>query len=196
MAPNTFQFKKDLAERLTLGAYRKVRPRVARASRTLANAMERRVEAESRSRGDVVGVLYIPHYWAVYVHDGRRPFSKSSYMVWWKNPKEDPRLSGGVAPKRARNLKRLTRNQWLEAVRRRQEWIDAGGDAYDAPVIITRVIRRRTRPDKFFGNRRGGGLQGYVNTANKIGQKKFSRYVRDVLGEGFRETSSARGVLR
>lgn len=41
--------------------------------------------------------LFIPHYWATYVHDGRgtvRP-KRGKWLVWFKDIRKDPRLYGG-----------------------------------------------------------------------------------------------------
>jgi hypothetical protein len=39
----------------------------------------------------------IPHYWAIYYHDGSGPITmpKGKYMVWYRDPKDDPRYRGG-----------------------------------------------------------------------------------------------------
>jgi hypothetical protein len=43
------------------------------------------------------GYLNVPQFWAWYYHDGRGPASSPSgkYLVWFRNPKKDPRLAGG-----------------------------------------------------------------------------------------------------
>lgn len=135
--------------------------------------------------------MHIPHYWAVYVHDGRRPFSKQSYMVWWRNPKKDPRLRGGVTPKRANQLRRLTPDQWRDALDERKEWIENGGDPYDAPVIITKVIKNATPARLFFANESGGGMHRFVDQANRLGAPEFSKHVMETLGEDFLDSESA-----
>ena len=56
--------------------------------------------------------LHIPHYWAYYVHEGTAPVNmpKGKFMIWFKDPRKDPRLSGGITPMRYNQTRRLTRN--------------------------------------------------------------------------------------
>lgn len=179
------KFKRRLARRLGEAAKRVARPRVAKASTTLADAMEVRVYRLPGAKRSIRADLTIPHYWAVYVHDGRRPFRKGRYMVWWRNPKLDPRLRDGRTPKRARDLRRLSRDQFLAAAALRQQWIKQGGDPYDAPVIITKEVRKATPPNPFFENGSGGGMAGFRSVAGRLAQNEFSRFVREQVGESF-----------
>jgi hypothetical protein len=54
-------------------------------------------------------IVHIPHYWARYYHDGSGPItlSKGHYMVWFKDPKDDPRIRGGYPVNRS-DIQRLT----------------------------------------------------------------------------------------
>lgn len=185
------RFKRRVGSRLAQAALRKARPSVVRASNTLAKAMTTSVIRLPGANRDVEAKVSIPHYWAVYVHDGRKPFSKANYMVWYRNPRLDPRLQGGKTPRRARNIRRLSRQQWLQALRLRQEWIDQGGDVFDAPVVITKQIRRATRPQPFFDNRAGGGMVGFVDLAHGIVRPEMSRHVRASLGDLLNEKDTA-----
>lgn len=57
--------------------------------------------------------LYIPHYWAVYYHDGRRGFGPilASKLVFFADPRDDPRLAGGY-PERDFDIRTLTREEY------------------------------------------------------------------------------------
>lgn len=187
------QLKAHIAREIGEAALAQAKPEVARASNQLASALRLVIERPAGAKGNVVARVRIPHYWAIYVHDGRGPFRKERFMVWWKNPKRDPRLKDGLSPVRASQVRRLTRAQWLQALQEREDWISSGGDPYDAPVIITKAVRRATKPRPFFSNGPGGGMQGFVNQANKIGRDIFSAHVRELLGEDFRKSQSCRG---
>ena len=59
--------------------------------------------------------LSIPHYWAIYVHDGRGAFGplKSDYLVWFRNKLDDPRTNYAKQfPVREGDIRRLTREQF------------------------------------------------------------------------------------
>lgn len=89
-------------------------------SRALANHAKVRVKSFTRSRTlrDALRVervrnrwfIGVPHYWAVYYHDGntrpRRSSRKGGFLVWYKNPKDDPRHNGRY-PKRKSQLRSL-----------------------------------------------------------------------------------------
>lgn len=187
------RFQRRLARRMGEAGLRIARPKVRMHSETLARAMTLTVGRPSGTRtrarpNDIEARLHIPHYWAVYVHDGRRPFQKGRYMVFWKNPRLDPRRSpSGRTPPRRASLRSLSRAEFIRAVQVRDAWIAAGGDPYDSPVVITKVIRKRTPPTRFFENNAGGGMAGFPAVASRIAQADFSAYVKGRMGESFRE---------
>lgn len=52
--------------------------------------------------------LGVPHYWAVYYHDGRMRATprRAKWLVWYPNPHDDPRHYGNY-PVRSRDIQRL-----------------------------------------------------------------------------------------
>lgn len=99
--------------------------RLARAymgSATLRAAMELVVDASTGT-----GTINIPHYWAVYLHDGRGPVRPvtARKIVFFADPKDDPRLAGGY-PVRASDIVRLTRDQYIDGLERNAENRKAG----------------------------------------------------------------------
>lgn len=174
------KFLRRITRRLTEAAYRRAIPQVRDVSRTLAKAMTRRVERPERGRG-LDGILMIPHYWAVYAHDGRQSFETEGFMVWWQNPRLDPRLRGfgGQTPPRRALLRRLTRAEFRRALEVRERHIALTGTAYGSPVVITQRIGRATRAAKFFDNQ--GGMQGTMEDAHRVAQPQVSKYVEDRL---------------
>ena len=55
------------------------------------------------------GKLHVPHYWALYIHDGRGPApgggAGDKILVWFKDPANDPRYPGGIYPVRLSDRK-------------------------------------------------------------------------------------------
>lgn len=92
--------------------------RKAIGSRTLRAAI-RLIINESEERGD----LFIPHYWAIWYHDGRGSVSPVSArkLVFFDNPSDDPRLRGRKRPVRESDVKRLTKRQYEDGLRVNQE---------------------------------------------------------------------------
>lgn len=83
-------------------------------SRTLRAAI-RLIINESEERGD----LFIPHYWAIWYHDGRGSVSpvNARKLVFFDNPSDDPRLRGRKRPVRESDVNRLTRRQYEDGLR-------------------------------------------------------------------------------
>lgn len=168
------QFQRTLIGKLlTLGA-RRVRPKIP--SKTLRLALQKRVSS------DTEGSLFIPHYWAIYVHDGRAaPFGPRPggvFLVFWRNPANDPRLINGKTPERASQLRSLTQREFREAARQEHEARLAGRPS---PVTITRQVKKRTIATPFFENRGRGGMRGFLEEANKEGQARFREFLFDSL---------------
>lgn len=145
-----------------------------------------RSEVDPFSHSEVGSVrLRVSYYWSLYVHDGRRPFSMppGRMMVWWRNPRDDPRLRRGITPRRLGQLRRLTKAQFAEALEERRRWIASGGDPYRSPVVITRAVRRPTRPTPFFGNSPGEGMHGFVRDVGTLAQRRVREWIlEDALG--------------
>jgi hypothetical protein len=87
-------------------------------SRTLKKAMKLLVELnKGRAR------LYIPHYWALYYHDGHGTITpkRARKLVFFDNPKDDPRLDNGKTPEREAQVGRLTKQQYQDGVKRNRK---------------------------------------------------------------------------
>jgi hypothetical protein len=86
-------------------------------SRTLREAARLIVDAQAGPDGQVARIV-IPHYWAVYYHDGRPGFSAPAgrFLVFFRDPEDDPRLAGGypVGPEDVRHLTRAEFERGLE----------------------------------------------------------------------------------
>lgn len=86
-------------------------------SKTLVTALKIRRRASNEV------TLSVPHYWAVYLHDGRGNVTpkQGSYLAWFINPADDPRLVSGAGPERLTQVRYLrevwTREQLVSALR-------------------------------------------------------------------------------
>lgn len=161
------QFERILVSAILDEAYSRALIPVMRASGQLAAGMRKIMIA------DETGALFIPHYWAVHVHDGRGPAyrpkgSGKPPFIWFKNPLLDPRLRNGSTPRRVSQLRHLTPSQF-HAARRRGE------------LVITRSIGP-VAPTPFFSNAApDGGMFGFALTAEEVGKPFFRRFVREQL---------------
>lgn len=130
--------------------------------------------------------IQIPHYWALYVHDGRSaPFGavQAQFLVWFRNPKDDPRLRGGISPVRAKDLRQLTPSEFRYWLARNREADPDGTNPRLRPMIVTRQIRTPTQARRFFSNEAGGGMQRFPPEARRIIAEEFSGFVRAQMGD-------------
>lgn len=160
-------FTRRLVTRFGRLAIRKARPGIP--SRALRRALNLFVV------NDRVARMQIPHFWALYVHDGRGPFGprRAKFLVWFRNPKRDPRLApSGVTPVRARNIKRLSREEFVRGLQENAEARDRG---LPPPMIITRRVKTPSQARKFFDNR--VGMRGFVQEANQVGNPMVREFI-------------------
>ena len=89
--------------------------------------------------------LTIPHYWAIYVHDGRRaltpPFRTAKFLAWFRDPTKDPRLIDGEGPQR------LSEVHYLRQVWSREQFKAAlaSGD-----LVLSRFAPATIPGERFF----------------------------------------------
>jgi len=140
-------------------------------SKTLRAAL--RVEVESGNY--FVGV---PHYWAVYYHDGRgRAKPDGQWLIWYPNPNDDPRHRGAYPTKRSQ-VRSLTEAgaKWREVLADVR-----AGRAVMAKVSGTSPIAGRGQPFFKIGLRNffGTGGRTRLNTFRKLLKTTFpSLFVR------------------
>ena len=173
------RFQRRLLKRLGQAAMERVRPRIVSYKGKPIQALQRALQAIVVS--DTELKLRVPHFWAIYVHDGRKaPVypQHSAFMIWWKDPRQDPRLNGGVTPERASSLRHLTTQQFRDAMRLFREAQESGAES---PVVITPIVRRSTPPSPFFSNEAGGGMHGFVTRANRVGLPEFRSFALTLL---------------
>jgi len=138
-------------------------------SRTLRAAI-RLIINESEERAD----LFIPHYWAVYYHDGRGPVRpvNARKLVFFDDPRDDPRLRNG-RPVRESEVQRLTREQYQEGLRRNAERAARGGRPF--MYVVDSVGPAAPRP--FFTQLE----QGAAKRADDVVLRTFERELLDAI---------------
>jgi hypothetical protein len=129
---------------------------------------------------DTHGAVHIPHYWAVFVNDGRRPFSMpgNRVMCWFRNPLNDPRLKGGNYPVNRADVRHMTRVDfefWLEENRK------ARVRGVPVPMIVTRRITKPTQAKRFFSN--NGGMFQFWQDANIAARPIVQAEITKLLGK-------------
>lgn len=145
--------------------------------------------------------LLVPHYWAVYLHDGRGPVTPktATYLVWFRNPKDDPRLTGGRSPERLSQARRLSASQfkyWAEKNRQiikryrratgRRILTASDYEAMKLPMIVVKMSPRSgglVPGQKFFSNEADGGMSGFPEEAGQLAVRRTSEHVRRELSK-------------
>lgn len=179
-------FVRQLLRRMGRLGIRYVRPKIRSSKGKPIRTLQRALQSILLS--DDTLVLRVPHYWAVYVHDGRRaPFGprRSTFLIWFRNPREDPRLKayGGHTPQRSFQLRSLSPSQFEDVLEQDAEARRAGRLS---PVVITTEVRTPTRGTRFFDNEPGGGMAGFSNQVGREAMSEFrfflTRFLRTELG--------------
>jgi hypothetical protein len=132
-------------------------------SKTLRAAITLIID-ESKQRAD----LFIPHYWAIWYHDGRGRVSpvNARKLVFFDDPNDDPRIQGG-RPVTESQVRRLTKEQYREGLRRNQERAAAGRRPF--MYVVDSVGPAAPRP--FFKKLE----QGAADRADVIVAREFER---------------------
>ncbi len=133
----------------------------------------RRSARTSRTAGSRI---YIDHYWARFVHDGRGTFGPpkgAQFYVWYKDRKEDPRLSAsGGYPRRFREVRRLTKEEFVADKKAgKLYWWDK--NAGHGRTEVTKGVPA----SPFFSNGAGGGMRGFSKKAGSIVAPRWSAYI-------------------
>lgn len=138
-------------------------------SKTLRDAIQLIVTAnEGRA------VLFIPHYWAEYYHDGRDGFGPVSarVLVFYNDPLDDPRLVGGY-PVRATDIVRLTRDDYEAGLDENKRRKDAGAEPF--MFVLKSVGRAAAHP--FFDELAVGAAE----RADFIVTEEFDIFIQDFV---------------
>lgn len=145
-------------------------------SRQLRASMYRK---ETLSTGKkATGRILVPQYWAKYKHNGRdmvKPVS-ANMLVWFRDPKDDPRLTNGQSPIYRSEIKALTNGQW-------KYWSGRNKRARRAKQPVPMIVRKSVGPmasqkrNPFFSDAPGGGLAGLPDRIDSIASRESFKYV-------------------
>lgn len=82
--------------------------------------------------------IFIPHYWAVYYHDGRDGFEAPGgrFLVYFSDQSDDPRIEGGY-PERVSEVRHLTREEFREGLEQNEIAFDRGERPY---MFVVRAV--------------------------------------------------------
>lgn len=175
MAVRDVAFQRRILKAIAGEAWDWVRPKIASSKGKRIKALQKALRVELLD--DQKAALVIPHYWAIYVHDGRKApvrATNGAFLIWWRDPRKDPRLSQNRYPERATELRHLTPREFRDAQRQNEEARQAGRPL---PVIITRTVRKSTPGTRFFDNGPRGGMFGFVDEANRVGEVLTREFV-------------------
>ena len=142
-------------------------------SRTLEKALRIKQAVTRPGRG---AQLFIPHYWALYAHDGRRGFTAigpRKFLVFFADPRNDPRTDGGRDyPVRVSQVKKLTKAQFDKGMRINRQREKQG----EPPFSYMKVL-------KSVGPARGTPFFEMLNTVAPSLQFEAHRFVGSMFSE-------------
>lgn len=171
MAQTVQEFYDILLRRIGEMALEEVRPSIP--SATLQDSLVLEV---SSNLVQPMAVLFLPQFWAVFVHDGRGPVSpvEKTWLVWFQNPQDDPRTNGGRNyPVRASDVRRLTKAEWDAGVRENNRRRAAGQEPY---MIVTKHSGPVVPPQSFEFFEKG--METFGDRAAPVILEEFDKYVR------------------
>lgn len=169
--PDTIkQFEAALTLRIAEIAYAVALPAVARASRQLAQALDKRIIGPGRIK------LHLPQHWAKYLNDGHGLILPRGgrVLVWFRNPADDPRLNQGISPAFSEVVKHLTPQEFYDGLARNRE------SPEDPPMIIA-AYSGPTIGKRFFDN--NFGMAPLVQIVNQEMPRFMKQHVEDYLGD-------------
>lgn len=157
------------------------RPKIHDISKTLAHFLS--IELRDEKPGLVIAALTVPHFWAWSVHKGRGPVrpDKKRVLVWFRNPRDDPRYPGGVYPQRLSQRRELTKDQWdFWQLQNRL----AQKNGQPEPMIVATYSKEVTPGKPFFSNRGpDGGMQGFPARATDMANAAARDFILKTIGK-------------
>lgn len=174
MAPKviTDAIKKKILKKIVTAA--RQRARAACPSKTLRRAMQIQLVSQTEAR------IHIPHYWAVFYHDGRGSIvAKGKKLIYFANPADDPRLSGGFPVTRG-DIRHLSKAEYDAGLKKNSELRGTG--RVHMYVLDSVGPMQGTH---FFDE----GMKGFVDVVNRIVKKEIGRAVQTFI-DGTSETKT------
>jgi hypothetical protein len=183
MAADDDNFLRDLLGKLAEAAKNYALPKIP--SQTLRGSIFTQVDSRTTA------FVEIPEYWAAYLHDGRGAFGPSvaKVLVYFGNPKNDPRLVNGVSPQRLSQVRPLSIGQF-------KFWLNRNRQARAVGALPPMIIRKRVGPMRgsfFFDNDKG--MSGFSQEADLVAGPVADAFVASKLrGVGSRRDSVVTGL--
>lgn len=177
-------FLVQLLTRIGRAGLDKARPVVSQASTTLGKGLNYFILPQAYAEGPAyvrIGRLQIPHYWAKYVNFGRHAFSRKpgqSPLIWFRDPKDDPRLRDGHTPVRAADLQHLTNEDYHNGLA-----ANANAAPGHEPMVIRRAIKKDTTAKRFFEN--DGGMAGFASEVQGLVTPQVQKWLTHQALQGF-----------
>ncbi|MCP4612143.1 MAG: hypothetical protein GY845_25895 [Planctomycetes bacterium] len=159
------------------------------------------------------GCINVPHYWAVIIHEGRGPSPKSGpgLLIWFSDPKNDPRLRNGKYPVTRADVRHLTKAEFQRGVKRNRPIIaeylrrtgkrarDLTSSDYRNMNLYMIVAKRSPGSgggvlgNPFMAN--NGGMRGFGESMSTVGGRIGSKFITDKLkADGILNKSIVRTV--
>ena len=143
-------------------------------SRQLRKRMRREVLVSTPVQAK--GVLNVPQYWAIYKHDGRGIVKTQSanFLVWFPNPKDDPRLVNGESPINRADIKRL--NQVISKA-------EFNRLRKSGKMVVSKLsgAMSKSKANPFFSNEPNGGMAGFEGLFIDISRSETFAHVEQFL---------------
>lgn len=191
MAKDVRKTQQRVARILARTAVKIAREEIRDHSRTLEKALKVELLPNGMAR------LVIPHYWAVYVNDGRNSFtSTNGWLIYYRNPAQDPRFNGRQTPARANQIGHLTRNQVNRARAMNRAALKRGVSYRDLPVKFIRFPRRvkGVAAKRFFEN--DGGMRRFIIEYPPLAKAEVEKAFRAFLKPIFRPGVTEKRTLK
>jgi len=95
--------------------------------------------------------LHIPHYWAIYVHEGRgaKTPQNTIYFVWFVPASIDPRFQGRQTPEKKADVRRLFGKEfayWMSINRQVEKQVYGRRRKPDQPQVGPMRIAKKVGP--------------------------------------------------
>ena len=200
-----------ILDRLLPAAFAKALPRMG--SKQLAASLNTSKDQETDTGAS--GKMNVPHYWAPFYHSrDRRGVTKPSTaakLIWFRNKSQDPRLVSGLSPVNKSEVRHLTkeglrygRELNREAIRNycratgksKNKLTPADYAAANLPMIVADQSPRdgnlqKVKENPFFSDEPGGGMDGFVQEAEKIMHEVLFEEMESFLREtGLKKTEA------
>jgi len=187
-------FKPKFAKRVAKKAEDFVKPKIR--SNQLRMSLYKKVDLEDPTKW----ALVVPQFWAAALHYGRGRVTpkNATVLVWFRDPKNDPRLFNGNSPIRKSEVRKLTKAEFRKwsGINRKiiQDYKRQNNkriltsteiQSLNLPMIVAKVSGStkfsKTKVYPFFSNNAGGGMQGFSQYVSSEAKSAVPDHIRRSL---------------